>query len=91
MFLALVRSVSIATILSILVLMLVISIYVRRSLQPLRQMSQLAGTISADDLVRLIYSSSAPQRSQRISPNLQHDVRLSAAWEQQRQLVSDVS
>jgi len=30
--------------------MLVISIYVRRSLQPLRQMSQLAGTISADDL-----------------------------------------
>ncbi len=39
MFVALVWSLSIATILSILVLMLVIAIYFRRSLQPLRQLS----------------------------------------------------
>jgi heavy metal sensor kinase len=93
MFLALVRSVSIATILSILVLMLVISIYVRRSLQPLRQMSQLAGTISADDLGKVrLQLERAPSEVKELAQTFNMTLsRLSAAWEQQRQLVSDVS
>jgi len=51
----------------ILILMLIFSIYVRRSLQPLRQIDQLFGTISADDhQVRCGLQQAGSQRSQRI-------------------------
>ena len=93
MFVALVRSLSIATILSILVLMLVISIYVRRSLQPLRQMSQIAGTISTEDLAEArLQLERAPSEVQELTQTFNMTLsRLSAAWEQQRQFVSNVS
>jgi signal transduction histidine kinase len=93
MFLALVRSLSIATILAILALMLVISVYVQRSLQPLRQMSQLAGTVSLDDLGQAqLNLERAPSEVQELSRTFNLMLsRLSAAWEQQRQFVSDIS
>jgi len=93
MFVALVRSLSIATILSILVLMLVISIYVQRSLQPLRQMSQIAGTISTEDLAEArLQLERAPSEVQELTQTFNMTLsRLSAAWEQQRQFVSNVS
>ncbi len=93
MFVALVRSLSIATILSILVLMLVISIYVRRSLQPLRQMSQMAGTISAEDLAEVrLHLERAPSEVKELTQTFNMTLsRLSSAWEQQRQFVSNVS
>ena len=93
MFVALVRSLSIATILSILVLMLVISIYVQRSLQPLRQMSQIAGTISTEDLAEArLHLERAPSEVKELTQTFNMTLsRLSAAWEQQRQFVSNVS
>lgn len=93
MFIALVRSLSIATVLSILVLMLVIAIYVRRSLQPLRQISQMAGKISAEDLAEVrLHLEQAPSEVKELTQTLNMTLsRLSAAWEQQQQFVSDVS
>jgi len=93
MFVALVRSLIIATILSILVLMLVLAIYVRRSLQPLRQISQMAGTISAEDLAEArLHLERAPSEVKELTQTLNMTLsRLSAAWEQQRQFVSNVS
>lgn len=93
MFVALARSLSLATILSILVLMLVIAIYVRRSLQPLRQISQMAGTISAEELAQVrLHLEQAPSEIKELTQTLNMTLsRLSAAWEQQRQFVSNVS
>jgi hypothetical protein len=93
MFVALVRSLSIATILSILVMMLVIALYVRQSLQPLRQISQLAGTISAGDLAQArLHLERAPSEVKQLTQTFNMMLsRLSEAWEQQRQFVSDVS
>ena len=93
MFVALARSLSIATMLSILVLMLVIAIYVRRSLQPLRQISQMAGTISAEELAQArLHLERAPSEIKELAQTLNMTLsRLSAAWEQQRQFVSNVS
>lgn len=93
MFIDLVRSLSIATMLSILVLMLVIAIYVRRSLQPLRQISQIAGKISAEDLAEArLHLEQAPSEVKELTQTLNMTLsRLSAAWEQQRQFVSNVS
>lgn len=93
MFVALVQSLSIATILSILVLMLVISIYVRRSLQPLRQISQMAGTISTEDLAEArLHLERAPSEVKELTQTFNMTLsRLSSAWEQQRQFVSNVS
>jgi hypothetical protein len=93
MFVALARSLSIATMLSIIVLMLIIAIYVRRSLQPLRQISQMAGTISAEELAQArLHLERAPSEIKELAQTLNMTLsRLSAAWEQQRQFVSNVS
>ncbi len=93
MFVQLVRELSIAATLSILVMMSIIALYVGRSLQPLRQMSQLAGTISVDDLSQArLHLDRAPSEVKELSRTFNMMLsRLSAAWEQQRQLVSDVS
>lgn len=49
-FLAMVRSLGIASVLSLLAITVAIALYIQRSLQPLRLLSHLAGTISANDL-----------------------------------------
>lgn len=93
MFLALVRSLIVAAILAILILMLVIAVYIHQSLQPLRQMSQLAGSISPDDLGQTrLNLEQTPSEVRELSRTFNLMLsRLSAAWEQQRQFVSDVS
>lgn len=50
MFLSLVRSLAIVSFIALVVITVAIAWYIKRALQPLRQISQLAGTISADDL-----------------------------------------
>jgi heavy metal sensor kinase len=87
------RNVSIATILVILLLAVMIALYVRRSLQPLRKMSQLAGTISADDLSQArLHLDRAPTEVQELAQMLDKMLsRLSQSWEQQRQFVGNVS
>lgn len=93
MFVSLVQSLSIVTVLSVLGLLLAISIYVRRSLQPLRQISQMAGTISAEDLAEArLQLERAPSEVKELTQTLNMTLsRLSSAWEQQRQFVSNVS
>lgn len=88
-----VRSLSIATVLVIIATTIAIAGYVRRSLQPLRQMSQLAGTVSPDYLGQAqLRLEAAPSEVKELSRTLDMMLsRLSAAWEQQRQFVSNVS
>ncbi len=93
MFLTLVRSLGIATLLSILVMLLVMALYVQRSLRPLRQISQMTQLISADDLGQAqLQLGNLPSEVRELAQmfNLML-TRLSQAWEQQRQFVSNVS
>jgi len=93
MLVAVIQQIRIATILAILLLTLVIALYIRRSLYPLRRMSQLAGTISAEGLSEArLYLDRAPSEVQELAQMLDKMLsRLSQSWEQQRQFVSNVS
>ncbi len=71
----------------------IITLYVRRSLRPLHQINQIAKAISADDLgnARLTLDR-APSEVQELAATMNMMLsRLSDAWEQQRQFVSNVS
>lgn len=93
MFLAMVQSLSIASLVSLLAITVAIAFYIQRSLQPLRQISQLAETISANDLGQArLHLEQAPTEVRELADmcNMMLD-RLAAAWEQQQQFVSDAS
>lgn len=66
---------------------------IRRSLQPLQDMSQMAGAISAEDLREAkLQLSHAPTEVKELAQTFNMMLsRLSEAWEQQRQFVSNVS
>ncbi|BAY92809.1 MULTISPECIES: sensor histidine kinase [unclassified Tolypothrix] len=93
MFLALVRSLGIASLLIIIVISLAIAIYIRRSLQPLRQLSQMAEVISAADLPEAQLSlQQAPSEVKELAQTFNMLLsRLAESWEQERQFVSNVS
>ncbi|MGK7877890.1 MAG: sensor histidine kinase [Xenococcaceae cyanobacterium] len=93
MFLSLMRSLSIASLLSIGVMTVAIAFYVERSLQPLQRISQLTEKISAEQLGEAhINLENAPSEVKELAQTFdQMLVRLSEAWEHQRQLVSNVS
>jgi heavy metal sensor kinase len=93
MFAGIVRSLSLASLVAIVLLAWAIAYYVRRSLSPLRQLSQLTETISADDLGQTqMPSDHAPTEVRELANtcNIMLE-RLSQSWEQQRQFVSNVS
>lgn len=93
MFLALVRSLGIVSLIALVIITVAIAWYIQKSLQPLRQISQLAGTISADDLAQArLNLERAPTEVQELARtcNMMLD-RLSQSWEQQRQFVGNVS
>ena len=87
------RSLAIVCILAIIVMMGAIALRIRRSLQPLQEMSQMAGAISAKDLSkRQLQLSHAPSEVRELAQTFNMMLsRLSDAWEQQRQFVSNVS
>ena len=93
MFLRLIRNLSLASLLAIALMILVIAFYIRRSLQPLQRISQLTETISADRLGEAhIHLENAPSEVKKLAQTFDDMlVRLSQAWEHQRQLVSNVS
>jgi len=93
MFLSLIRTLGIASLLSITVMIVVISFYIKRSLQPLCQMSQLTQTISAEDLGQArLHLDKAPSEVRELAQTFDNMLnRLFEAWEQQRQFVSNVS
>lgn len=93
MFLAVVWSLGISSLLSVVVITVAIALYIQRSLQPLRQLSQLAGMISPDDLgTARLQLVNAPSEVKELAQMLDTMLsRLSQAWEQQRQFVSNAS
>jgi signal transduction histidine kinase len=70
-----------------------IAFRIRRSLQPLQEMSQMAGAISAEGLSKAkLRLSHAPSEVKELAQTFNMMLsRLSDAWEQQRQFVSNVS
>lgn len=80
-------------ILSLLLTTLAIAMRIRRSLQPLQEMSQMAGAISAADLNKAkLQLSNAPTEVKELAQTFDMMLsRLADAWEQQRQFVGNVS
>jgi heavy metal sensor kinase len=87
------QSLAIVCILVTIVTMGAIAFRIRRSLQPLQEMSQMAGAISAEDLSEAkLQLSHAPSEVKELAQTFNMMLsRLSDAWEQQRQFVSNVS
>ncbi|MEL7144649.1 MAG: histidine kinase dimerization/phospho-acceptor domain-containing protein, partial [Cyanobacteria bacterium J06573_11] len=87
------RTLAFSSLLAICVGAIATSLYINRSLSPIRKMSRLAGNISANNLAdtRLEFEK-APTEVQELAQTCNMMIsRLSAAWEQQRRFVSDVS
>ncbi len=93
MFRHLVRSLTIATIIAIAAMIAIIALYIDRSMQPLKKVSQLTAAISADKLDQARLSlDQAPTEVKELAETVdQMLVRLSEAWEHQRELLSNVS
>ena len=93
MFLTLIRNLGMGSLLSILAITFAIALYIRRSLQPLRQLNQIAGTISAHDINQAqLQLENAPTEVKELAQMWGMMLsRLSQAWEQERQFVSNVS
>ncbi|WP_016952478.1 cell wall metabolism sensor histidine kinase WalK [Anabaena sp. PCC 7108] len=93
MFMAMVRSLTIASILTIILITIAISFYIQRSLQPLRQLSQMTSVISIEDLGQAqLYLDNAPSEVKELAQTLTMLLsRLAQSWEQERQFVSNVS
>jgi len=87
------RSLVAVCVLATLATMAAIAVRVRRSLRPLQDMSQMAGAISVDDLSKAkLQLSHAPTEVKELTQTFNMMLsRLSDAWEQQRQFVSNVS
>jgi len=87
------RSLVAVCVLATLATMTAIAVRVRRSLRPLQDMSQMAGAISVDDLSKAkLQLSHAPTEVKELTQTFNMMLsRLSDAWEQQRQFVSNVS
>ncbi|NJL23101.1 MAG: HAMP domain-containing protein, partial [Leptolyngbyaceae cyanobacterium SM1_3_5] len=88
-----VRSLILVSIVAVVVLMMAIASRIRRALQPLEQMSQIASAVSADDLGGAkLELRRAPDEILGLAKAFnQMLVRLSGSWEQQRQFVGNVS
>jgi signal transduction histidine kinase len=88
-----IRSLIIVSILVILVLMVAIASRIRHGLRPLEQMSQVASTLSVDNLHGAkLELHQAPDEILGLAQTFnQMLLRLSGSWEQQRQFVGNVS
>ncbi len=90
---AAIQGLAVVCVLAIILTMAAIAFRIRRSLQPLEDMSQMAGAISAEDLSKAkLQLSNAPSEVKELAQTFNMMLsRLSDAWEQQRQFVSNVS
>ncbi|MGP1386199.1 MAG: ATP-binding protein [Thainema sp.] len=88
-----VRTLSIASFFGAIIMAVIIAWYIRRSLRPLRKMSLLAGEVSAQDLDQAhLDLRQAPSEVQELAQAFNNMLsRLSMAWTQQRQFVSNIS
>lgn len=93
MFIAILRSLAIVSTVTLLMMAVAIALYVQRSLRPLRQINQAAGSVSAEDLDQAqVHLEQAPSEVRELAQNFDRMLeRLAQSWEQQRQFVSNVS
>ena len=93
MLVTMVMSLSVASILAIIGVTVAITIYIQRSLIPLRQISQFADNVNADRLAEARVSlEQSPTEVKELARTLDTMLgRLSDSWEQQREFVSNVS
>lgn len=93
MFMAMVRSVTITSILVIIVTSGIIAFYIQHSLQPLRQISQMTAAIKAENLGETQVSlNNAPSEVKELAKTVNMMLsRLSEAWEKERQFTSNIS
>ena len=93
MFLNLMRSLSIATFTMILVMTCAIAYYINYLIKPLKRISQVTQKVSADKLSEAhIQLENAPSEVKELAETFDEMlIRLSEAWEHQRQLLSNVS
>jgi signal transduction histidine kinase len=93
MFVSVLRSIGLATLLACMLLPVAIALYVRRSLRPLCAIGQLNERIAAQDLGHIhLPMEQAPTEIAHLAQSYEGMLmRLSASWNQQRQFVSDIS
>ncbi|TAF02469.1 MAG: sensor histidine kinase [Nostocales cyanobacterium] len=93
MFMAMIRSLAIASILVIILICVAIAFYIQHSLQPLRQLNQMTAVISLSDLGQAqLYLENAPTEVKELTNTFNMMLsRLAQSWEQERQFVSNVS
>lgn len=88
-----IQSLAAVCILATIAMIIMVALRIKRSLQPLQEMNQIAGAISAEDLSQAkLQLSNAPSEVKELAQTFNMMVsRLSDSWEQQRQFVSNVS
>ncbi len=93
MFLRLMRSLTLVSLIATICMTMLIAWYVKTSLEPLKRMSQMTKDISTKKLGEVqIQLENAPSEVKELAQTLQSTLtRLSDTWEEQRQLVSNVS
>jgi signal transduction histidine kinase len=93
MLVVILRSLWIASLLIIIVITVAIAYYIKRSLHPLRKLSQMTSAISAQDLaISHLHIDNAPTEIKELAETCNMLLsRLSLSWEQERQFVSNVS
>lgn len=93
MFLAMVWHLGIVSVGVLLTVTVAIAFYLRRSLQPLRQLNQMTQLISAEDLGQArLNLERAPSEVKELAQTFNMLLsRLSQAWEREREFVSNVS
>ena len=93
MMLNLLRSLGIATLIAITTMIVVVSFYIDKSLQPLKKISQITSSISAEKLSQArVELENPPSEVKELAETFEQMLnRLSESWEHQRQLLSNVS
>jgi signal transduction histidine kinase len=93
MFMSMVQSLTIASILVIIIISGIIAFYIQHSLQPLRQISQMTAIIKAENLgATQIVLNNAPSEVKELAKTVNMMLsRLSEAWEKEKQFTSDIS
>ena len=93
MFITLIQNLAVASVLVIITISGIIAFYIKHSLQPLRQLSQMTEVISVEELGKAhLYFDNAPSEVKELAKTCNMMLsRLSESWEKERQFVSNIS
>lgn len=93
MFVAIIKSMDIVTILIIIFLSSGIAFYVQYSLQPLRRISRMTEAVRAEDLAEArLYLNNAPSEVKELAQTVNVMLfKLSESWEKEKQFTSNIS